>query len=69
MISDIDPRRWQERADSRLIREDHTAMANCPREFINREVYHNNPVYGPNSRYGGDVDHSEEFYKAVRGTK
>ncbi len=65
-ISDRDPRRWQERADSRLIQEDHQAMANLSPKFINREVYHNSPVYGPNSIYGGDREMSEAFYAILQ---
>jgi hypothetical protein len=32
----IDPRRMPEVADSRMIREDHSAMSNLPQESINR---------------------------------
>ncbi len=66
MISDKDPRRWQERIDGKIIKEDHTSMANCPRQFINKQVYHNTPVYGPGSRYGGDTDLSRSFYKTLK---
>lgn len=35
--STIDPRRRKELADARMIQEDHTAMANLPREGYQRE--------------------------------
>ena len=34
-FTNVDPRRKQELADSRMIQEDHTAMANLSRRFIN----------------------------------
>lgn len=68
MISDRDPRRWQERADGRLIQEDHNEMANLPRQFIAREVYHNSPVYGPESmKYGGEM--VTTFFATLKGNK
>lgn len=67
MISDIDPRRWQERLDSRQIREDHTAMANLPRQFINREISYNHPVYKPGSRYRGDIESMQESFMEIVG--
>lgn len=33
----IDPRRRQEKSDSRMIQEDHRQVANLPREFIHQE--------------------------------
>ncbi len=36
-IYNCDPRRKQELTDSRMIQEDHNAMANCPRAEINRQ--------------------------------
>jgi hypothetical protein len=36
-MANVDPRRKQEMADARMIREDPTAMANCPTRFIHRE--------------------------------
>lgn len=33
----VDPRRRQERKDSRMIQEDHTKMANLSEKVINRE--------------------------------
>lgn len=65
MISDRDPRRWQERADGRLISKDMNAIANLPNEFINEQVYHNDPVYGPNSRYRGDVEMEMSFFEII----
>ncbi len=68
MISDRDPRRWQERADGRLIQEDPNEIANLPRQFIAREVFHNSPVYGPESmKYGGEMAMS--FFEIVKGKK
>lgn len=32
-----DPRRAQERADGRMIQEDHTAISNCSPRFISKE--------------------------------
>ena len=37
----IDPRRRQEVADSRMLQEDHAAMANCPTRPIHREFNQN----------------------------
>lgn len=68
MISDRDPRRWQERADARLINEDPAAMSNLPREFVNKQVYHNSPVYGPYSmKNGGEM--MESFFAIVKDKK
>jgi hypothetical protein len=36
-LSNCDPRRRQELADSRMIQEDHNAMANCSPRVINRQ--------------------------------
>lgn len=35
--NNVDPRRKQEWADSRMINEDHYKMANCPEKPINRQ--------------------------------
>lgn len=71
MIKQNDPRRWQERADARLISEDHNAMANLSPEFINREVKHNNPVYGPGSLpFGGYMEELHiAFFEGVKGKR
>lgn len=37
----VDPRRRQELADSKMLNEDHTAMANLPRQAIHREYNQN----------------------------
>lgn len=72
MIKQNDPRRWQERADRRLISEDQAAIANLSPEFINKQVFHNSPVYGPGSRpYGGDQheDLYVAFFEGVKGKR
>jgi hypothetical protein len=33
----VDPRRKQERADARMISEDHSAIANCSPKVINKQ--------------------------------
>ena len=40
----IDPRRRQERKDSRMLYEDHTAIANLPREPLLHEINQNKYV-------------------------
>ena len=72
MIKQNDPRRWQERADMRQISEDHAAMANLSPQFINRQVTHHYPVYGPGSRpYGGDAQDGMmmAFFEGVKGKR
>lgn len=53
----IDPRRRQEVADSRMIQEDHNAMAN----LSERVVYHeyNEDAYKYNSNSAGSPDFEE----------
>lgn len=47
MIKQNDPRRWQERADARMIAEDPVAMANLSPIPINREMPHQHPTWDP----------------------
>jgi hypothetical protein len=45
--SKIDPRRRKEVADSRMIQEDHSAIANLPREGFQREFKSRNMNRSP----------------------
>ena len=49
MIIQNDPRRWEERADGRMIPDDRNAFANLSPEVFMEEIPHHNPVY----RYPG----------------
>lgn len=73
MIKQNDPRRWQERADARMVQEDHTAIANLSPIPVNREIPHHEPTYGPgNSPYGPMAEFmelKEVFFQGVKGRR
>lgn len=57
MIIQNDPRRWKERADGSMVREDHGAVANLSPDVMMREIPHHdmpiNPATAGNvPRYG-----------------
>lgn len=73
MIIQNDPRRWQERADARMVQEDHNAIANLSPMPVHREIPHHEPVYGPTrSPYGPTAEFmelKESFFQGVKGKK
>lgn len=46
MILQNDPRRWEERADGRMIPDDRNAFANLSPEVFMKEIPHHNMAYG-----------------------
>jgi len=66
MIKQNDPRRWQERADARMIQEDHSAVANLPETVINREIPHHDLTYGPVSSI---AELHMAFFDGVKGKR
>lgn len=73
MIKQNDPRRWQERADARMVQEDHTAMANLSPVEFQREIPHHDLTYGPgDSPYGPRAQFAElkmAFFDGVKGRR
>ena len=71
MIKQNDPRRWQERADARMVQEDHTAMSNLSSMPMIKEIPHHEPTYGPgDSPYGPRAEFAElkmAFFDGVKG--
>ena len=73
MIKQNDPRRWQERADARMVNEDHNAIANLSAVPINKEIPHHGYTYGPgDSPYGPRAEFAEltmAFFDGVKGRR
>lgn len=73
MIKQNDPRRWEERADARMVQEDHNAMANLSPIPVNREIPHHNLIYGPGtSPYGPRAEYmelQEAFFQGAKGKR
>ena len=71
MIKQADPRRWQERADGAMVREDHSAMANLAPEGFQREIPHHDIPHDPRRGYGNPLMESMtlSFFDGVRGKK
>lgn len=47
MIIQNDPRRWKERADGSMVREDNTAFANLSPDVMMREIPHHDIPINP----------------------
>ena len=73
MIKQNDPRRWQERADARMVQEDHAAIANLSPIPMIKEIPHHGPTYGPgDSPYGLRAEFMElkaSFFDYEKGKK
>ncbi len=73
MIKQNDPRRWQERADARMVNEDHNAIANLSSTPVHREIPHHDLVYGPGeSPYGPTAEFmelKEAFFNGSKGRR
>lgn len=70
MIKQNDPRRWQERADGSMVREDHKAMANLSSELMMREIPHHdipiNPAVPGDIPAYGRPNLVETFFAAIK---
>jgi hypothetical protein len=66
MIKQNDPRRWQERADARMVQEDHSAMANLSAVPMIKEIPHHSPVYGPHQEL---VELKMAFFDGIKGIR
>ncbi len=71
MIKQNDPRRWQERADGSMVREDHGAMANLSPNVMMREIPHHDVPIDPSRP--GDIPNygkpmlADAFFAIVKG--
>lgn len=66
MIRRNDPARWKERADGRMVHEDHTAMANLSPVGFQREIpYRNEPDAHPPIV----ADLQVAFFQGVKGKR
>ena len=52
MIKQLDPRRWEERADASMVREDHAAMSNLSPNGFQREIPYHDIPHDPRRGYG-----------------
>lgn len=71
MIKQNDPRRWNERADARMVREDHMAMANLSNDGFQREIPHHDIPHNPAVGYGHPMMESLTiaFFDGVKGKR
>lgn len=71
MIKQKDPRRWKERADAAMVREDHMAMANLSSEFMAKEIPHHDIAHDPSRGYGHPMmeDLTIAFFDGVKGKR
>lgn len=71
MIKQNDPRRWQERADARMVRENQSEIANLSRTPVNREIPHHDIPFNPSAgvRTPLDQDLVIAFFDGVKGKR
>jgi len=71
MIKQNDPRRWEERADARMVQEDRNAMANLSPYGYQREIPHHDIPHDPRRGYGHPLmeDMAISFFAGVRGKR
>jgi hypothetical protein len=72
MIKQNDPRRWKERADGSMVREDHGAVANLSPNVMMQEIPHHDIPIDP---HNGDIPSfgkpglMEAFFAVVKDKK
>lgn len=69
MIKQKDPRRWEERADARMVQEDRSAMANLSPIGYQVEIPHHDIPHDPRRGYGNPLLEglTDAFFRGVRG--
>lgn len=67
MIKQNDPRRWQERADANMVREDHTAMANLSPNAFQREIPYHDIAHDPSRSNVEEL--TIAFFDGVKGKR
>lgn len=71
MIIQNDPRRWKERADGSMVREDRAGMANLSPKVMMQEIPHHDIPVNPSR--AGDVPNygkpmlEETFFGVIKG--